>query len=273
MLGFCVKTDEYLADILDRVSRGAEYYLQIDADQSSAKTLIEKWTQRYHLDQTPRQRTYRLKTSPVLDLIVVQTQSMFKLGKIRLCLLITLPSEHREKYDVKLAETWVTTALELDKSQREQFSCIQDRKTRLTFGISSPKEREMPVYELVELPFTKAERKQKELTKQKGWTWRLHKDFIKVKQKSIEQTFKVSQGTKDKRLNLKELNILWSMAGFRGVRNDIFKLNRSLYPLSHKYRDKPLDLEPQVPRYTIKSKRLVNNLEAMLVFHQPLTVK
>ena len=126
----------------------------------------------------------------------------------------------------------------------------------------------MPAYELVELPFTKVERKQKELTKEKGWTWRLHKNFIQIKQERIEQAFKDSQRAKNKQLNTKELDILWSMAGFRGVRNDIFKINRSLYPLSHKYRDKPLDLVPQIPRYTIKSKRLVNNLDAMMTFHQ-----
>lgn len=268
MLGFCVKTNEYLADILDRVSRGAEYFLQVDVDQSKAQALVEKWTQRYHLDQTPRQRTYRLKTSPVLDLIVVQTQALFKLEKIRLCLLITLPMEHREKCDVKLAETLVNTAFELNKDQKEQFCCVQERKTRLIYETSSPRGGRMPAYELVELPFTKVERKQKELTKEKGWTWRLHKNFIQIKQERIEQAFKDSQRAKNKQLNTKELDILWSMAGFRGVRNDIFKINRSLYPLSHKYRDKPLDLVPQIPRYTIKSKRLVNNLDAMMTFHQ-----
>lgn len=268
MLGFCVKTDEYLADILDRVSRGAEYFLQVDVDQSKAKALVEKWTQRYHLDQTPRQRTYRLKTSPVLDLIVVQTQALFKLEKIRLCLLITLPMEHREKCDVKLAETLVNTAFELNKDQKEQFSCVRERKTRLIYETSSPRGGKMPAYELVELPFTKAERKQKELTKEQGWTWRLHKNFIQMKQERIEQAFKDSQRAKNKQLNTKELDILWSMAGFRGVRNDIFKINRTLYTLSHTYRDKPLDLIPQIPRYTIKSKRLVKSLDAMMTFHQ-----
>ena len=40
MIYFCVKTDEYLRDILDRVSLGSEYYCQIDVPLNKAESVI-----------------------------------------------------------------------------------------------------------------------------------------------------------------------------------------------------------------------------------------
>lgn len=274
MIFYCAKTGEYLADILDRASRGAEHFLQIDVQQNQAKALIQKWTVRYKLDQTARQRTYRLKTKPVVDLIMLQNQSLKKARKIRLCLLVTMPVQNRGA-DLKTAHDMLNTAFDLDKSQHEKFNCMSDRKSRLTCNVAIVTVKadavSVPVYELVELPFTKAERKQKEITKDIGWTWRLHKDFIKLKLQLIEDSYKEAQKVRDPLKQdaklLKQFEILWSMSGFRGVRDDIFKLNSKASGLSFRYLNRKNTLELKVPLYTIKMKKLAKNFDEMVAFN------
>ena len=272
MIFYCVKTGEYLADILDRVSRGAEYYLQLDLNQDKAESLISKWSERYMLEQSARQRTYRLKTYPVVDLIVIQTQSMAQLKQMRLCLLVTLPQQYRNNSRVNDAQNRINEGFQLDKAQYEGFTSIYDRKQRLTFNTVLPLPlKTTAVYELVELPYTKVERKQKEISKDKGWTWRLHKDFIKLKLGLIEDCYKDAQRIKDTAKQdikiLRELEKLWGMSGFRAVRDDIFKINRKLHGLSFKYLNRKSTIELKVPSYTRKSCRTVHSLSEMRVFY------
>ncbi len=92
MIYYCVKTSEYLADILDKVSRETQYYVQLDVPLDRAEGIIEKFQKRYDLDQTARQRNYRLKQKPVVDLVVLLNQSLLKIEKVRLCLLCTVIS-------------------------------------------------------------------------------------------------------------------------------------------------------------------------------------
>ena len=272
MIFYCVKTGEYLADILDRVSRGAEYFLQLYIPHQKAMSNIQKWTERYKLDLTPRQRTYRLKTAPVVDLIVIQTQAMAKLNMVRLCLLVTLPQQYRDGCTLNDAQKRINEGFQLDKAQYEGFTSIYDRKQRLTFNTVLPLPlKTTAVYELVELPYTKVERKQKEISKDKGWTWRLHKDFIKLKLGLIEDCYKDAQRIKDTAKQdikiLRELEKLWGMSGFRAVRDDIFKINRKLHGLSFKYLNRKSTIELKVPSYTRKSCRTVHSLSEMRVFY------
>lgn len=272
LIYYCVKSSEYLADILDKVSRGAEYFLQIEIPQQKVESLINKWSERYNLEQSARQRTYRLKTAPVVDLIVLQTQAMNKFNLVRLCLLVTLPQQYRQHLNLNEVQKYIKEGFKLDKAQREGFTSVYDRKHRLTLHTVLARGVEtIPVYELIELPFTKTERKQKELNKDKGWTWRLHKNFINLKLDLIEQAFKDAQGLKDHKKQdakiLKEMEILWGMSGFRGVRRDIFKINTKLRGLTFKYLNRRNMIELKVPIYTIKSKRLVRNLDDMRQFH------
>lgn len=272
LIYYCVKSSEYLADILDKVSRGAEYFLQIEIPQQKVESLINKWSERYNLEQSARQRTYRLKTAPVVDLIVLQTQAMNKFNLVRLCLLVTLPQQYRQHLNLNEVQKYIKEGFKLDKAQREGFTSVYDRKHRLTLHTVLARGVEtIPVYELIELPFTKTERKQKELNKDKGWTWRLHKNFINLKLDLIEQAFKDAQGLKDHKKQdakiLKEMEILWGMSGFRGVRRDIFKINSKLRGLTFKYLNRRNMIELKVPIYTIKSKRLVRNLDDMRQFH------
>lgn len=43
MIYYCVKTSEYLADILDKVSRETQYYVQLDVPLDRAESIIEKF--------------------------------------------------------------------------------------------------------------------------------------------------------------------------------------------------------------------------------------
>lgn len=271
MIYYCVRTSEYLADILDRVSRGAEYYLQIDVSEKKAKAVIQKWAERYCLELSPRQRTYRLKSKAVADLIVLQSRAMKNLEMVRMCLLVTIPVSDRQGLHADLAQNRIKFDFELDKGQSDYWGSVHDRKGRITQNTAiygDTKKTSIPVYELVELPFTKEERKQKELNKTAGWTWRLHKDFIKLKMELIEGVFKDAQRLKDREKQdmklTQEMAKLWGMCGFRGVRDDVFNINRKLYALSFKYLNRKNSIDLQVPPYTRKQKRTVHNLEEML---------
>ena len=54
MIYYCVKTSEYLADILDKVSRETQYYFQLDVPLDRAESIIEKFQKRYDLNQTKK---------------------------------------------------------------------------------------------------------------------------------------------------------------------------------------------------------------------------
>ncbi|MEG8265976.1 hypothetical protein MKR65_20755 [Acinetobacter baumannii] len=43
MIYYCVKTSEYLADILDKVSRETQYYVQLDVPLDRAESIIDKF--------------------------------------------------------------------------------------------------------------------------------------------------------------------------------------------------------------------------------------
>ena len=274
MIYFCVKTDEYLATILDKVSLGAGYYFQLDVALDRAEQVIDKFTQRYALDQTARQRNYRLKQKPVVDLVVLLNRSLFKIEKVRLCLLCTLPLDLRDqKQD---CSQLLKLAYALNKSELEPFESVQDRKNRLIYRtaihLTSENKQSAPVYELVNLPFTVEQRKQKEIDKMTGWTWRIHKQFLALKTESLVNVFKKAQAIKDKTMQYtmlsKEVSRLSSLAGFRGVRADVFKFNHQVFVMYHKYLNRISDLDIVVPFYERKVKRLTHSFAEMLAFHE-----
>lgn len=275
MIYYCVKTSEYLADILDKVSRETQYYLQIDVPLDRAESIIEKFKNRYNLDQTARQRNYRLKQKPVLDLIVLLNQSLLKIEKVRLCLLCTVPENLREKK--QNCSELLKAAYALDKSEVEAFESVQDRQSRLIYRTAiliGEDKQSAPVYELVNLPFTVEQRKQKEIDRTTGWTWRIHKKFLELKHEQLVNMFKKAQQVKnpDKQDNMimNELSIVSKLAGFRGVREDVFKFNKQVFPLYFKYLNRKSKIELVVPSYERKSKRLVNSFHEMTAFFEKL---
>ena len=275
MIYYCVKTSEYLADILDKVSRETQYYVQLDVPLDRAESIIEKFQKRYDLDQTARQRNYRLKQKPVVDLVVLLNQSLLKIEKVRLCLLCTLPEELREKKQD--CSELLRIAYGLDKSELEPFESVQDRQNRLIYRTAiqvGENKQSAPVYELVNLPFTVEQRKQKEIDRTTGWTWRIHKKFLELKSEQLVATFKKAQQIKspDKQdsMVMAELSRVAKLAGFRGVREDVFKFNKQVFPLYFKYLNRKSKVELSVPSYERKSKRLVSNFEEMTAFFADL---
>eukprot|EP01086_Lenisia_limosa_P010394 TRINITY_DN345_c1_g1_i2.p2 TRINITY_DN345_c1_g1~~TRINITY_DN345_c1_g1_i2.p2 ORF type:complete len:278 (-),score=23.05 TRINITY_DN345_c1_g1_i2:2484-3317(-) len=275
MIYYCVKTSEYLADILDKVSRETQYYVQLDVPLDRAEGIIEKFQKRYDLDQTARQRNYRLKQKPVVDLVVLLNQSLLKIEKVRLCLLCTLPEELREKKQD--CSELLRIAYGLDKSELEPFESVQDRQNRLIYRTAiqvGENKQSAPVYELVNLPFTVEQRKQKEIDKMTGWTWRIHKKFFELKSEQLVATFKKAQQIKNTEkqdsMIINELSMVSKLAGFRGVREDVFKFNKQVFPLYFKYLNRKSKVELTVPSYERKSKRLVNSFHEMTAFFEDL---
>ena len=284
MIYFCVKTDEFLASILDKVSLGAQYYCQFDVPLSRAEMIIEKLKKRYVLDQTARQRNYRMqqKLMPVVDLVVLLNQSLYKVEMVRLCLLCTMPAEMRP-ISLKCSEV-LRSSYQLENSELDSFHSLLDRKNRLIYmSVANPlliksardKLKSVPVYELVQIPYTLEQRKQKNIPQNKaqGWTWRLHKEFMSLKKTQLTDVFKKQQQNQknnpvqDKAVK-KELQKLWGLCGFRGVRQCIFELKRRVPNLYFSYFNRKSPIELIVPFYKIKSKRLVSNLNEALMFHK-----
>ena len=85
--------------IVDKVSNGAYFYshFSVESDEmlfaDKIQNIIQKLTQKYALDLSPRQRTYRLnsKNEPIADLIV---QKRFDLDTWDFWLLVTTPKSH-----------------------------------------------------------------------------------------------------------------------------------------------------------------------------------
>ena len=284
MIYFCVKTDEFLASILDKVSLGAQYYCQFDVPLSRAEMIIEKLKKRYVLDQTARQRNYRMqqKLMPVVDLVVLLNQSLYKVEMVRLCLLCTMPAEMRP-ISLKCSEV-LRSSYQLENSELDSFHSLLDRKNRLIYmSVANPlliksardKLKSVPVYELVQIPYTLEQRKQKNIPKNKaqGWTWRLHKEFMALKKTQITDIFKRQQQNQKNHPRQddavkKELQKLWNLCGFRGVRQCIFELNRRVPNWYFSYFNRKSPIELIVPFYKIKSKRLVSSLNEALMFHK-----
>src|SRR5690606_5600867 len=284
MIYFCVKTDEFLASILDKVSLGAQYYCQFDVPLAKAESIIEKLKKRYVLDQTARQRNYRMqqKLMPVVDLVVLLNQSLYMAEKVRLCLLCTMPVEMRP-IALNCSEV-LKSSYQLEKSELDNFFSVLDRKNRLFYMsvanpllLKSAKDtlKSVAVYELVQIPYTLQQRKQKNIPQNKaqGWTWRLHKEFMALKKTQLTDVFKKQQQNQknnpvqDEAVK-KELQKLWGLCGFRGVRQCIFDLNRNVPKWYISYFNRKSPIELIVPFYKIKSKRLVSNFNEALKFHK-----
>jgi hypothetical protein len=284
MIYFCVKTDEFLASILDKVSLGAQYYCQFDVPLAKAESIIEKLKKRYVLDQTARQRNYRMqqKLMPVVDLVVLLNQSLYMAEKVRLCLLCTMPVEMRP-IALNCSEV-LRSSYQLEKSELDHFFSVLDRKNRLFYmSIANPlllksardTLKSVAVYELVQIPYTLEQRKQKNIPQNKaqGWTWRLHKEFMSLKKHSYQMCLRNSNRIKkiilvqDEAVK-KELQKMWGLCGFRGVRQCIFDLNRNVPKWYISYFNRKSPIELIVPPYKIKSKRLVSSFNEALMFHK-----
>ena len=284
MIYYCVKTDEFLQSVLSLVSNGGSHYLQLKVAQNKALATIKKFDSRYQLSQSKDQRYRKLQAQPVLDLVVLQNQMMCRNEQVLLCLIATLPQHitdgDGQQLDASNANDWISEAY----LEKEQFFSVSDRKNRLFYSVTQPisgdtsKKRigsDLSVYELVKLPYSKEERKTAKIDKLEGWTWRLAKGYHKYKLELLENAFKQAQKHKgfgwseaeqDSSIQ-SELDILQSMAGFRGVRDDIFQMQRPVLGWYRRYLNRSCPLELKIPRYVMKRSRLCKTFNEMIEFH------
>ena len=286
MIYYCVKVDEFLQSVLDIVSRNGSHYLQLKVAQSKAVATIQKFDNRYQISQSKDQRYRNLQAQPVLDLIVLQNQVLRANEQVLLCLIATLP-QHIKNGDGKNldANQWIAQTY----AEKEHFFSVSDRKNRLCYSVTHPAPAPAPakgdtaqkriasdlsVYELVQLPYSKQERKQADIVNLVGYTWRLDKDYQKYKLLQLETAFKDAQklkgrggdAAKQDSFIQSELDILQRMAGFRGVRDDVFKLQRPILGLYRRYLNRPCQLELKIPRYVMKRSRLCKTFDEMIGF-------
>ena len=282
MIYYCVKVDEFLQSVLDIVSRNGSHYLQLKVAQSKAVATIQKFDNRYQISQSKDQRYRNLQAQPVLDLIVLQNQVLRANEQVLLCLIATLPQHIRDGDGRPLdANDWIAQTY----TEKEHFFSVSDRKNRLCYSVTHPAPAkgdtaqkriasDLSVYELVQLPYSKQERKQADIVKLEGWTWRLDKDYQKYKLLQLETAFKDAQklkgrggdAAKQNSFIQSELDILQKMAGFRGVRDDVFKLQRPVLGLYRRYLNRPCPLELKIPRYVMKRSRLCKTFDEMIEF-------
>ena len=285
MIYYCVKTDEFLQSVLSLVSNNGSHYLQLTIAQNRAEATIQKFESRYQLSQSKDQRYRALQKQPVLDLVVLQNQTLKRHEHILLCLIVTLPQHITDGDGQPLdASNWISEVY----LEKEQFCSVSDRKNRLFYSVTLPPDdnplqkrtgSNLSVYELVKLPYSKEERKKAKIDKLEGWTWRLSKDYQKYKLLKLEAAFKQAQQVKGKgntveeqdSLIRRELNILQNMAGFRGARDDVFKLQRPVLGWYRRYLNRPCPLELKIPRYVMKRSRLCRSLSEVYAFHQKLS--
>ena len=279
-----------MSDILDRVSRDAEYFCQMDVPLAKAEAIITKFSQRYALEQTPRQRNYRLQKKPVVDLVVLLNRSLFEIEKVRLCLVCTLPMELRGK--PQNCSELLVSAYDLAKDQCDEFSSVFDRRNRLVYrsaiNLSSDvdakknknldkEKKSVAVYELVQLPFTLEQRKKKEINRTMGWTWRIHPKYMALKKESLTNVFQRFQAVKDVALQdrcvLLELQTIWRLAGFRGVREDIFNYNKGVSALYFRNFNRKSKIELVIPSYQRKQKHLANSFTEMEQYQKVIKSK
>ncbi|MHA3105494.1 hypothetical protein [Acinetobacter sp. ANC 3791] len=109
--------------LADHVANGAYFYASFNFDSSkkNIRDLIDKLTQRYDLDQTPRQRTYRLEKGLPICTLIIQ-RDVFNPNLWYLHLLFTTPISR----DFNL-QNGVTVAKISNARDREKIIRLQEK--------------------------------------------------------------------------------------------------------------------------------------------------
>lgn len=241
--------------IADKVGNGAYFYsnftLEIPADDfyaSAVQKLINKLTQRYHLDLSVRQRTYRLnkKKEPIADLVVQKRvgQDIFDFW-----LLVTTPNSqayNTEKVEANFKQaTPNQKVLEVEpeplvwnkQTEQQEVEFIQAyfkdheafklalyQPIKLDFG-------ERKEVELVRLSHSTRSKKYAKATKSAknySWTWRYTKtseELLKQYYRSIMNDLISNPNKEVGRSKLREFyKDLQSYSVFKGNRYQVGKL-------------------------------------------------
>ncbi len=241
--------------IVDKVGHGAYFYSHFSVDGENnlffpkIDNLIKKLTDKYYLDLTPRQRSYRLNTKkePIADLIV---QKRVNSTIFDFWLLITTPNTHKFNAQVsqislkprlsgqRVAEV-ETIVWNREKEQRE-VSLIQDyfrdqekfkfvlQKPYLKLNFGSGK-----YVELVRLSHsTKNSKKyasnRKKSEKNYTWTWRYDEPTVQLIRKKYIEIINDLVSNPNKAIGIgkwKQLNVdLTHYTVFKGNRHQVGRL-------------------------------------------------
>lgn len=241
--------------IVDKVGHGAYFYSHFSVDGEDnlffpkIDNLIKKLTDKYYLDLTPRQRSYRLNTKkePIADLIV---QKRVNSTIFDFWLLITTPNTHKFNAQVsqislkprlsgqRVAEV-ETIVWNREKEQRE-VSLIQDyfrdqekfkfvlQKPYLKLNFGSGK-----YVELVRLSHsTKNSKKyasnRKKSEKNYTWTWRYDEPTVQLIRKKYIEIINDLVSNPNKAIGIgkwKQLNVdLTHYTVFKGNRHQVGRL-------------------------------------------------
>ncbi|WP_168406848.1 hypothetical protein [Acinetobacter indicus] len=241
--------------IVDKVGHGAYFYSHFSVDGENnlffpkIDNLIKKLTDKYYLDLTPRQRSYRLNTKkePIADLIV---QKRVNSTIFDFWLLITTPNTHKFNAQVsqislkprlsgqRVAEV-ETIVWNREKEQREE-GLIQDyfrdqekfkfvlQKPYLKLNFGSGK-----YVELVRLSHsTKNSKKyasnRKKSEKNYTWTWRYDEPTVQLIRKKYIEIINDLVSNPNKAIGIgkwKQLNVdLTHYTVFKGNRHQVGRL-------------------------------------------------
>ncbi|MFW6407066.1 hypothetical protein [Acinetobacter baumannii] len=252
MIDYSPHTKYTAQKIQDKVTRGAYFYSSFSIDDgigstTNIKKLIEKFTLRYELNLTSRQRNYRLKTGkPIADLIV---QDVIYENRWQFILLITTPNSHRHcKQPIHPAEQ--QKQIGKDKIvEMEELSFSREHIIAETdlihnyfnddevfkFVMSKPYlELDFAGYsaELVRMTHKKyksnSDKFYRTPSKPFSWTWRWKKDVIAKKKTDLVNIINryVSQTNKAKPIEdlIKWQSYFQTYAVFRGMRQQVGRL-------------------------------------------------
>lgn len=232
--------------IVDKVANGAYFYshFTIESDNTmfadKIQKLIKKLSQKYSLDLSPRQRTYRLnkKNEPIADLII---QKRYDQDIWEFWLFVTTPksneyntlkSEGQLKKVVKQRISEVETTWNREEEQ-EQISLIQtyfNDHEKFKFVLQKPFLKVAfgngKNVELVRLSHSKKKSKNypdtEKSAKNYTWTWRFDEPSVQLIKKSYVEIINTLISNNDKSVGMSKLQSFYDDLKFYGV----FKGNR-----------------------------------------------
>ncbi len=234
--------------IADKVSNGAYFYshFSVESDNTlffdNIQNLLKKLTDKYSLNLTARQRTYRLNTKkePIADLIIQKRSSIEGVNIFDFWLLITTPKSHdynQSKSEIALKKIpnqriseavldW-NRALEQEEIQFIQ-NYYQDHE-KFKFVLHKPYLKivvDKGHIELVRLSHSSKKSKKYAPTEKSAknytWTWRYDEPTLQVFKKKYIEIMNVLISNPDKTVGMSMLETFYKRLRFYTV----FKGNR-----------------------------------------------
>lgn len=252
MISFSPNSRYTAQKIADKVANGAYFYshFAVESDMTlfseNIEALIQKLTDKYFLNLTPRQRTYRLNTKkePIADLIVQKRKAVDAVTIFDFYLLITTPETHsyndeKERAEQQIVKQRVKELKTPINRQFEQDQVILIQKyfndhEKFKFVLTKPFLTLKMVgvdIELVRLSHsTKSSVKHASKKSKKGytWTWRYNEVSMSNIKKVYIKHLNDLISSSDKSIAIQRLKALYKSlrfaSVFKGTRHQIGKI-------------------------------------------------